>query len=909
MGQLENGLTYIIRHNEQPKERASFYIAQRVGSMQEEDNQAGLAHFLEHMAFNGTRHFPGKNLIAYLENIGVKFGANLNAYTSFDETMYTIMDAPVVRTGVVDSCLLILRDWSDGILLQDEEIDNERGVIEEEWRSRDGGSMRMVTELLQRAFPEGSRYGNRMPIGSMDVVRNFTYQELRDYYHKWYRPDLQGIIVVGDVDVDYVENKIKELFGDLPKPVGAAERVYEQVPDYEPLSIVITDPEGQGTSISFSYSWDAPSQEVKRSASGLVLNYMTTVISRMLNARFAEILQKPNAPFIQAGASYGSYMVALTEDALSFSAVAHEGKAEEALNVLVAEMLRAKKHGFTASEYDRVRTEILNQYDDALKEKANRKNSSYADAYGAFFTQGGYIPGIEMEHALINQIAPALPVEMITSSYQQMVEEGNFMIHLMGQEKEGVTYPTEEELLAAYNKALTQEVEPYVDAVSDEELIPESELPTPGHILSEEKDLAFGATLWNMSNGAKVYLLPTEHKKNDIRLLGLSHGGYAAYGDEVSSVDLRGLSLAGAGGLSKFDNVALQKVLTGRTAAASTSIGRFTEEVRGSSSDRDIETMFQLVYLNMTDLRKDQDAFDALVQRSQSAVKASKANPLYAVQAEHLPELLYPGSELHKPLTEEQFGQINYDRVLDIHKERFGDASDFVFFLVGSFQIEEVQPLVERYIGGLPALHRNDPYLVSQADRINISNTEKHITIPMDNPIALVVDVFVHDGKRTLEDELKMTFLHENLTQHYHESIREDEGGTYGVHVNGDINKYPEGETSILIMFQTNPESAARLNDKVKSELQQMVASGLNEDFFNKTMLNLEKKYEERLHENSYWMSQLTSLYFHGEDRHSNYLETLRSITLEDVNEYLRQLMSNYRYLELVAKGEATSAK
>ena len=455
VGKLPNGLTYFIRHNQQPKERANFYIVQRVGSMQEEDNQSGLAHFLEHMAFNGSRHFAGKGMINYLESIGVKFGAELNAYTSFEETRYTIMDAPVSDTSVIDSCVLILRDWSDGIALLDEEIDNERGVIQEEWRQSEDGNMRTMTTMLKKTFPD-LRYGHRLPIGSMDVIRNFTYQELRDYYHKWYRPDLQGLVIVGDVDVDYVEQKIKDTFADMPAPVNPAERVYLEVPDREePISIVVTDPETTRTMISFSYSTDALPRELKASAVGPAMNYVTSIITSMMNDRFTDIAHKPNAPFVYAGMSMGSVMGFIpTEDEASFIAIAHEGRTEEALNAIVAEMKRAKEYGFTAAEYERAKADLISTYENLLNSKDNRTNTSYANEYSDYFTKGGYIPGIEVEYQLMNNLAQGFTLELINQYYQQYTEPKNLVVTLMAPEKEGVKYPTEAELLEQYNKAL-----------------------------------------------------------------------------------------------------------------------------------------------------------------------------------------------------------------------------------------------------------------------------------------------------------------------------------------------------------------------------------------------------------------------------------------------------------------------
>lgn len=904
IGKLDNGLTYIIRHNEQPKNRANFYIAQRVGSMQEEDNQAGLAHFLEHLAFNGTRNFEGKELINYLESIGVKFGAELNAYTSFDETMYTIMNAPVERQGVVDSCLMILRDWSDGIALIDEEIDAERGVIEEEWRQSDSGQMRMLTELLSKMFP-GLNYGKRMPIGSMDVVRNFTYQELRDYYHKWYRPDLQGLIIVGDIDVDYVENKIKELYADVKAPENPAERTYEQIPDLEePRSIVVSDPEGQGTQLSFSYSFASMPREMRATAMGPIMDYYYQILSSMMNARFREITEKPNAPFVGANMSVGPlFGLVQTQDAVDFSMMAHEGRWDDALTAVVAEMKRARDHGFTAAEYDRAKADLVSSYENMLNSKGNRTNTQYAREYGNYFTTGGYIPGIETEYMLMSQLADGISVDVINQMFQQFLASENLIIFLMAQEKEGVDLPNEEELLAKYYEALEQPVEPYVDSFAGVELM--EVLPAPGHILSEETDLKFGATLWTLSNGAKVYLLPTDYKKNDIRLRGISNGGIKAVESQSNDIDLRALAhgYAMVGGVADFSKTDLQKVLAGKNISVNASIDEYQETISGTSSDKDIETMFQMMYLRMTANRKDIEAFEANQQQNKALIVASKANPMYALN-DSLPALMYPHSMLQRPLHEEEIDQIDYDHVLALYNDRFADASDFTFFLVGSFDMDSVQPLVERYIGGLPSLNRAEPSTKDQATAITKQGRVNHFDLIADTPTAIVVDIFAKDGKHEQRENMTFTILKEILSQQFFKSIREDEGGTYGVSVIAQNNDAPEGEKALMILFQTNPESTDHLNGKIKSELQQVANGEIDiDEYFNKTILNMEKRYAENIRENYYWMNTLENYYFDDEfNNHDNYLETLKSITIQDVRDYLQNILNDATYLELVGK-------
>lgn len=890
VGKLPNGLTYFIRHNQMPKDRANFYIVQRVGSMQEEDKQAGLAHFLEHLAFNGLRHFPGKGMISYLESIGVKFGAELNAFTSYNETRYTIKDAPVNQAGVIDSCIMILRDWSDGIALLDEEIDNERGVILEEWRQGEKGNSRMFKEMLAKMFP-GLNYGKRSPIGDVEVIKNFTYQEIRDYYHKWYRPDLQGLVIVGDIDVDAIEKQIKDAFADVKAPVNPAERVYEQVPDREaPLSIVATDPEATVNIVSFSYSYDAMPLEYKASAIGLSNDFMTSILSSMMNTRFEEIAQKPNAPFIGAEMSVGPIMgLTLTEDNIDFTALYQPNKHMEALNAIVAEMKRARDFGFTAAEYERATAELVNSYENRLNSKANRTNTAYADEYSSYFTTGGYIPGIEVEYQLMSQLAQGLKVEVLNQMFQQLLSSNNLMLLLMGQQKEGVTFPTEQELLDAYNKALEQEVEAYKDEFSNVPLM--ETLPTAGKLLSEENDLKFGVTKWTFENGATVYLLPTDYKKNDIRLYGVSHGGYAQLADKLGSVNTRALGMADVAGVANFDNTALSKVLAGKTASASTFVSDLTEGVKGSSSDKDIETMLQLAYLRMTNMRSSDSDFAAQLEKAKAMLKASAADPMFEFWRA-VPSLLYPGDVLRQKLTLEEYDKIDYAKIVEAYKGRFTDASDFTFFLVGSFDKATVQPLLERYIGSLPSTHSKEADQSSRAPRINTKSTDNPITLTGSNPMAASLAVLTNDGKYGMREDMVIEILGEVLSQQFFKSIREDEGGTYGVGVQASLKDAPKGEQSLLIFYQTNPEMVNKLDAKIKSELKLVADGKINiDEYFNKTILNMEKSYDQNIRENSYWLNTISNYFFKGDNFHDNYLDTLRSITTADIRAALAEIL------------------
>ena len=460
-GVLDNGLTYYIRHNGMPEQRVDFYIAQKVGSMQEEDNQAGLAHFLEHMAFNGTTNFPKKTMLEYLQNNGIKFGTNINAYTSFDETVYYISNVPTTNKNLVDSCLLVLFDWSSGIALEEEELDSERGVIREEWRTR-GGAQARIWEKLLPAMYKDSKYANRLPIGSIDVINNFKPEEIRAYYHKWYRPDLQGIIIVGDIDAEAVEKQVKDMFSTIKLDPDRAEREYYPVPDNEaPVATIATDPETTRVGVSVYFKHDPMPDELKNTQAGYVMNYITNIASSMLNQRFAEISRKPNSPFVYAYAYDSDYLVAKTKDAWTLSAGASEDKIEDALAAIVRENERVKKHGFTAAEYERAKADILTAYESSYNNRDKQKNDSYANEYVRSFTDGEPIPGIEFEYQMMQMVVPAIPLEAINQTVQQLIGEGdkNIVISVTGPEKEGLVYPSTQSLIDVLEKVKAENIE------------------------------------------------------------------------------------------------------------------------------------------------------------------------------------------------------------------------------------------------------------------------------------------------------------------------------------------------------------------------------------------------------------------------------------------------------------------
>ena len=627
-GTLENGLTYYIRHNKLPENRADFYIAQKVGSMQEEDNQAGLAHFLEHMAFNGTKNFPGKTMLDYLQDNGIKFGTNINAYTSFDETVYFMSNIPTTNQNLMDSALLVLHDWSNAILLEEDELESERGVIREEWRTRGGAQQRLWDQLLPKMYPE-SKYAHRMPIGSIDVINNFKPEEIRAYYHKWYRPDLQGIIVVGDFDAEELEQKVIELFSPIPLEEERAERVYYPVSDNEePIVAIATDKEARNTQIMVFYKHDPIPQELRNTQAGYLSEYILSAASSMMNLRFAEITQKPDAPFTSAYAYDGDYFVAKTKDAWTVIAGSAEDKIDDALAAVVRETERVRQHGFTAAEYEVARTNIINRYEEAYNNRDKQRNSSYSQEYVRAFTDGEPFPGIEFEYQFIQSIAPQIPVEAVNQTLLQLLGDDNIVIAVTGPEKEELTYPTEEELLAVLAGVKTETIEAYEGVSIDEPLV--AEPPAPGKITRVERDEAMDAAVWTLENGMKVILKETDFKDDQIMMIAASTGGYSPFAEDDPINSRMMGSVMSLGGVGNFSATDLPKVLAGKTASARPGINLTTQLFNGSSSIRDFETMLQLVYLYFTSPRKDAEAFQSFIQRSEIQLRNQEAEPMVA---------------------------------------------------------------------------------------------------------------------------------------------------------------------------------------------------------------------------------------------------------------------------------------
>ena len=900
IGKLENGLTYYIRHNELPEDRADFYIAQKVGSILEEENQRGLAHFLEHMCFNGTTNFPGKALINYLETIGVRFGENLNAYTSIDETVYNIANVPVIRDGIVDSCLLILHDWANDLTLDPKEIDNERGVIHEEWRTGQGAMMRMYEQALPKAF-EGSKYGHRLPIGTIEVIDNFPYQALRDYYEKWYRPDQQGIVVVGDVDVDKVEAKIKEIFSPIEMPANAAERVYEKVPDNkEPIITIAKDKEQPSTMIYIWHKHPATPNEAKGNIGYLVQNYIFSMIAKMLNARLDELRQNANPPYIMAVTEDTDFLLAKTTQAFAGIAVSKEDGIPTAISALVREIERARKFGFTASEYARAKADYLRALESAYNEREKVRNGQYVQEYIRHFIDNEPIPGIEMEYTLMNQLAPNIPVEAINSILPQLITDENIVINIFGPDKEGMVYPTEAEILDVLNKTKAEEITAYVDKVSDEPLMKET--PKAGKIVKTEEG-PFGSTVLTLSNGVRVVVKNTDFKADEIRMSAFSPGGTSIFGTgEALQVKMLN-SVAGLGGLGNFSNVDLEKVLAGKKASISASVNGLTERVNGSCSPKDLETLMQLVYLTFTAPRMDNAAFESFKQRTKASLANQEADPSIAL-VDTLNKEMYGNHPMAMRVKAEMIDQIDYNRIMEMYKDRFKEAGDFTFLFVGNINLEEAKPLIETYLGGLPTINRKENFKDIKLD-IQKGIRKNVFEKKMETPKATVLNIISGNCPLNLKNSLLMTILSQTMDMVYTETIREKEGASYGVGTVGQIN-YPKDEAIFQIYFDTDPAKREKMEQIVMTELQKVAQEGPRPEHLAKVKEFLLKKHIENSKENSYWLGQLDSYYWNNTDMNTDYEKLVNEMTVEDVKNFTKALLDQGNIIEVTMTAEGT---
>ena len=898
IGKLDNGLTYYIRHNNWPEQRAEFYIAQRVGSIQENDDQRGLAHFLEHMAFNGSKHFKGNELLRWCESVGVKFGTDLNAYTSIDQTVYNISNVPTTREGIVDSCLLILFDWADGLLLEQEEIEKERGVIHEEWRLRTSAQMRMLERDLPKLYP-GSKYGYRMPIGLMEIIDNFERPFLQAYYEKWYRPDNQAIIVVGDVNVDQVEQKIKNLFSPIQLPENRALVTTEPVPDNnEAIFVIDKDKEQRLNAVEIMMKHEATPDSVKGSMEYLVADYLKDAAISMLNDRLKEYAEKPESPFLQAYAGYGQYLLSKSVEAFDLDVLPKDGQLEDALKTVLVEARRAAEFGFTPTEYARYKANYTSNLDKQYSNKDKRFNNQFVGQYVQHFLNHEPIPSIDFTYATMKQLVPALPVDYINMVMKQLVlpSDTNLVVLNFNNEKEGAVYPTEESLKKAIADARAAQIEAYVDNVKDEPLM--TTLPTPGKIVKEEKNDLFGYTELTLSNGAKVVLKQTDLKKDQVLLSGEGYGGSGLYGDkELPNLKMFG-DVIEASGLGNFSHTELEKALAGKIASASLSMSAYRENINGSSTPKDVETMLQLVYLYFTNIKKDQKSFDNLMQTTEVALKNRLLQP-EAVFSDSLQLTIGCHKPRVKPLDLDDLKQVNYDRILEIAKERTANAAAFTFTICGNYDDATIRPLIEQYIASLPA-QKN----IEKSGKIStdfegvVINNFKH---KAETPKAIAVMLWYSKAMPlTLENNIKASMAGQILSMEYLKKIREEASAAYTVGASAGVSRDDfETQTTVYVYCPMKPEKADTALMIMRDEVNTL-AKTCDADKLQKVKEYMLKNHGDQLKENGYWMGRIGTWRQWGIDFHTDYEKVVNAQTPETISAFMAELLKANNRAEVI---------
>ena len=909
-GILPNGMTYYIRHNAQTKGVADFYIAQKVGSILEEKRQRGLAHFLEHMAFNGTKHFPGNTLqpgiVAWCESVGIKFGANLNAYTSVDQTVYNISAAPVTREGVIDSCLLILNDWSHELLLTDKEIDKERGVIEEEWRTRRSGmAMQRLSEQAMPVIYAGTKYSDCMPIGNIDIVRTFPYNDLRDYYSKWYRPDLQAIIVVGDINEDKIEEKIKKLFAKIPLPQNPAHRIYYPIGNNEKMILyTATDKEQPTVNFTLYMKRDVTPKQERNTIQNYADDYKTNILRMAINDRLEELSRTKTAPFISASVRSGNFFLASTKDAFELSGVLKEGKAIEAIQLLVGEVERARANGITIDELKRGKAEMLSYAENDYNDRSNRRNGEFVEQCVQNFLEETPIIEPEKELEMVRKLDKTVTIDDVNALAKTIITNQNQVVTMFGPDKNTFKMPTNSSIENAILKAQKQHYTPYkTQNTLTERLI--TKLPKPGSIISE-RTYKYGYTEFTLSNGLKVYVRPTNFEPDEVNLKLFSLGGKNIYPD--SEMPNLTYLMAGAtiGGVAQYNDLTLEKMLAGKTATVTPFIDNDTRGMAGTSNVKDTKTLLELVYLYFTQPRKDPQAFKNLMEQQQEFLTNAHVNPMLAYN-DTLHKVAYATNRMES-MNKEQLKRVNYNRIMHIYKELFANAANFKLILTGNININKLRPLLCQYIATLPSNNTKETIGTYEPKLVDGKKTyifhKKQTT-----PTAITTIVIKGKMEYNNRNELLMDAIGQLLRIVYTEKVREDKGGTYSVQASGNLQHHPNDEALLRIAFQTDPQKYNDLIPIVYKELEKMATEGPSQQDLDKVKAYELKVYNQVLRMNNYWEYVLYTDLYNGIDVDTDFRYIVENMTCDDIRTTLRNLLNQNNCIEVTMTQPTTPAK
>ncbi len=895
-GKLDNGITYYIRYNKEPEKRAEFRLVENAGAILEDKDQNGLAHFCEHMAFNGTKNFPDKGMLNYLERIGIKFGVNLNAGTSWDETVYEISAVPVEKTENIDTCLQILFELACNVSYENEEIDKERGVIVEEWRARRNADLRMSEEWFKKVF-YNSKYAETNLIGDTVTLNHFQYDVIKRFYKDWYRPDLQAIIAVGDFDVKAMEEKIKKVFSQIPKRDSERERKIFEIPQHTNTLVSIeSDKEAQNTTVFVFYKHPL---SFVQTVSDYRKQISAQLYSEMINNRLKELTLKETPPFVFGQSEYTNFIGPLK--VYMSVAVPKNDQEEIALKTLLEENQRVKQHGFAITEFERAKASLLKRIENLYNERDKTRSESYAREYMGNFSllSKDPVPGIEYEYGLYKKFIPEITTDEVNNLAKEWMTDDNMVVVITAPDKEDVKLPAEKDVLDMIASVNASTIEPYVDKVSDKPLF--SKTLTPSKVDKTINNKSFESVEWKLKNGARVILKSTDFKDDQVLFTSYSLGGYSLYPVEDNMSAKFTTDIITESGISEFSQTELDKMLSGKIVSVSPWISEIQEGLSGNCSPQDFETMLQLINLYFTSPRKDKEAFSSVINKNISIIENKSVNP-DAVFQDSIQVIMSQSSPFERPLTKELLGEVDFKKVHYIYNQRFGDPSNFTFFFVGKLDMKAIKPLIEKYIGGLPVVSRNETWKDLNIDPPK-GIVEKIVSLDMNVPKSTVYISFTGDCEYNFKNRMYLLALNDILQMTILETVREDESGSYSPYISSFCSHYPKETYESDIFIECAPEKAEKLSKIVFDEIEKIKKNGPAEDKLNKFKENRLKERAERLKENKFWLNTLKN-YDINKENPEEFLEfenLVKGLTVETLKEAANKFYKSDNYIKIVA--------
>ena len=900
IGKLDNGLTYYIRHNDKPVQRAEFYLATNVGAFQEADDQDGLAHFLEHMCFNGTKHFPDKYLLEYLRSIGAEFGRNVNASTGFEQTQYMLNNIPIVREGIIDSCLLILHDYSHYVVCDPKGIDAERGVILEERRSRRDADWRMFERSLPYYFGD-TQMARRTLIGGEEQLKTFKYESLTNFYRKWYHPDMQAVVVVGDFDVDMMEQKIKDTFSSIPAPETPTVKPVIPIPgNEEPIVAVITDPEATSSSIELMWRGDALPKEYASTDVAFATDIIKSIISDAFAERMEAITASSAAPFLSGGLGIGSLVEGT--DAVMANVSFKDGEYKEALAAFYTEIERIKRYGITDGELERAKMELISSAERGVEAAPTRKNPAYVYPILGHFFHNNYMLEPEMELQLTQTVCGQMPSFVFQQIVQQLITDENFVVIYSAPEREGLVHPTEAELLAVIESVKASEIDAPAEESANEPLL-DADAIKAGKI-KKEKEGVYGSMEWTLKNGVKVVYLPTTYKNDEVIVSLVMNGGRTlietaelpSFEENIWSVYKQNR------GLSKFSGVQLKKQLAGKNVRIDLSIEKTRHGIDLVSTPKDLEFAMQMLYLNIVDPRYDEEEYEVGLNQIKAILPNLENLPQLQLQR-HLYDALYCGNERAFVISSEVVEKANMKNVENVCKRLFGNVAGATVYIVGNVDAETLKPLVTKYIASLPGGKKGSKWIDRNGEIVE-GRRVKDVAMPMETPKSTVIQVYSANIPYSIENDVLLNIAKLYLDMVYVETLRESEGGTYGAGVMNTTMREPKEMALLQVAFETNPESAEKLSNLAVEGVHKLIAEGIPADKFDMIVQNIKKNIPQDRISNSYWLGVLQDYAEFGDMYDNEYEEAVENATPEAVVEFMKNLVDAENFVQLTMSPE-----